>query len=332
MTTATLPDVKKMHEATTAAVEEAFRGFDDILGARDDEIATLKKKLETGNAPKIGTVFGINGNRTGKNGITRTPDDRRYYQPGQFPARPDAAFLKAIEQELTISWKLPPAEVIAGKHDARIISWHMAAKAGLPKLKKGRRHRTVPWHEPKSEIDARLFTGDQHRLHVLHVAKLLHDNGLTDTFVVCPNYTMGPPKSGAGFDSAWLPNVDQAPADSLMISGDLYNNPSGGGALNSPYSDPHEDLDVLAAAAREHGFEHVAVLELGAPRRTHDPSGVKRVEYFQNFVDALGDYDDLIFDVVDLWEGIGKWDQKFTLPNEWAFAAKLLSSSPQTRV
>lgn len=314
----------------TAPVLELRQALSSARDALEKAIDIADGIVGTPSVPAIGTVFGINGNHTGRNGITRTPDDRRYYQPGEFPAVPASAFLKSIEQELTISYKLSPREVIAGKHDARIISWHRAAEKGLPKLKPGRRHRTVPWHEPASEIESGQFTGQEHRAHVVHIARLLYEADLTDTFVVCPNYTMGPPQSGAGFKTEWLPDVDMAPKNSLIISGDLYDNPYGGGALSAPYRNPHEDLDVLHTAAVKHGFERVAILEVNSPRRAHDPNGVKRVEYLDWFMKSLKDYD-LEFDVVDIWEGVGKWDQRFTLPNEWAFVAKLLSSSPQTR-
>lgn len=328
--------------STRQDLDDAYQQFRDsldkmhsmgevILDDRDAQIAELKKKLDQQSPAKLKTVFGMNGLRTGKNGVKRTPDMRMYFQPGKFPMVPASAYLDSIEQEVTFSYKLPPKQVIAGTHDALILSHHRAARARLPKLVKGRRHRSVPWHEPASEIDSKQFTGDEHAGHVVHIAKLLHDNGLTDTFIVCPNYTMGPPKSGANFNTAWVPDIDEAPAGSLMISGDLYDNPYGGGALDSPYHDPHEDLNVLSKAANEHGYSRVAVLEVNAPRRKHDPSGIKRVEYLGNFVDALDDYPDLEFDVVDLWEGVGKWDQKFTLTNEWEFVARLLASSPQTK-
>jgi hypothetical protein len=301
------------------------------IAARDDIIAKLK---EQNTPPPVitKTVFGINGKRTGQNGITRTPDERRYYGPGDMPDTPPTPYLKSVEQELSVSYKLPPADVITGKYDAKIISWHKAAKAGLPKLVSGRRHRTVPWHEPASEIIGNQFTGQQHRDHVVHIANLLAKEGLTDTFIVCPNYTMGPPNSGANFNPDWLPDVSMAPEGSMMISGDLYSNPGGGKVLATPYGDPHNDLDVLVNAAKKHGFKRVGVLEVNGPRRTFDPKGEQRVAYLDAFTKAIEDYSDMIFDVVDVWEGVGKWDQRFTLPIEWAWLAKLLAGSPQTRV
>lgn len=335
MTSTPEPQIADVFTGLRSVIDSAQTVAQSIVDLRDLTIADLRAQLEALQPePQPLTVFGINGNRTGRNGITRTPDDRRYYGPGEFPTTPAAALLKGIEQELTISYKLPPAEVVAGKHDARIVSWHRAAAAGLPKLIPGRRHRSVPWHEPASEIKAGQFTGAQHAAHAAYIARLLAAEGLTDTFVVCPNYTVGPPSSGAGFVPGWLPDADQAPEGSLIVSGDAYGNPSGGLALGSPYGDPHDDLDVLVAAALDHGFTRVAVLEVNAPRRTFDLSGTQRIAYLTEFVRAVQqDYatDGITFDVVDVWEGVGKWDQRFTLPAEWAWLAGLLASSPQTR-
>lgn len=330
MSTPPPTDMRAVFDGLHGVLNSAEGAAQAMLDVRDATIAQLRAQLEQQQPAPIGPVFGVNGRRTGQHGITRSPDVRLYYGPGEFPTAPTAAFLAAVEQELTVSWKLAPADVIAGRHDARIVSWHRAAAAGLPKLLPGRRHRTVPWHEPASEIRAGQFTGAQHRDHVLHVANLLHAEGLSDTFLVCPNYTMGPPSSGAGFVSDWLPDADQAPAGSLIVSGDLYGNPSGGLGLDSPYGDPRGDLDVLADAATDHGFTRVAVLEVNTPRRRFDATGAQRLQYLQGFVDALEDYP-LAFDVVDVWEGVGKWDQRFTLPAEWAWLAALLASSPQTR-
>lgn len=331
MTTPTDLQLADLFRGLRTVVDTAENAAQGMLDTRDTTIADLKAQLEAAQPLRPATVFGINGHRTGEHGITRTPDSRRYYKPGAFPTA-YTGLGDPVEQELTASYKLPPAEVIAGKHDARLISWHRDAKAKLPKLVKGRRHRTVPWHEPAAEIRAGTFTGDQHRDHVVHIARLLDREGLLGTFQVCPNYTMGRPGSGADFQTAWVPDADTVPAGSVLPSGDLYGNPSGGTGLDGPYPDPHDDLNVLATAARQHGYDQAAVLEVNTPRRNHDPQGVKRIAYLQTFMAALDEdaYADLAFVVVDVWEGVGKWDQRFTLPAEWAWLAALLASSPQT--
>lgn len=258
--------------------------------------------------PAATTVRGINGRRTGM----ACPDNRAYYGPGALPATFNPDMAGGFPHLATVSWKLPPAEVIAGKHDARIIGYHRTAASVLPKPPAGHKHHTVAWHEPAKEIGLGQFTGEQHKTMQIYVSKLLVREGLTDTWAVAPNYT-GPYKQiGNSFDPAWLPTPDQL-HPGAVITADIYGNPYGGTALDSQYPAPAEGLDQWFAVLERLGWwDSWGILEFNSPRRNHDPDETKRVAWLDGFVSHAMTAGRKPPKVLHVWEGIGvQWDQRW---------------------
>lgn len=314
--------------STLATAATAGADAIDHIPELDAEIARLRAELAAA-LPAV-TVRGVNRNRTAQLG--RTPDHRNYYGEGQLPAAFDPAKLGGFPEEASISWKLPPAEIIAGRHDDRILSWHRSAADRLPKLRPGRKHRTICWHEPAREIRTGVFTAEQHAAANIRVAGLLA-GGLDEVFDLALNYTISPVR--ATFDPAWVPFADQFPAGMVPVfTGDIYGNPvpvGGKKGLDTPYPSPTEKLDLMWDVAVDLGYTRVGVLEFNTPKRNHDDAQHSgRRAYLDAFVDhALNECPaSLQMVVLDLWEGIGEWDQTFGCPEMLEWARRFVAASP----
>lgn len=317
----------------------------ETVGRQQQEIERLKTALSEATTPDPGpvpadpvgdsvpfvTVFGVNRNRNDVLG--RTPVQRDYYQPSNtVPATFDHAKFGTVTEQASLSFKVLPADVLAGKWDARFNTWLKDAAAKLPRLVKGRRHLLTVWHEPAKEIRTGLFTAEAHGLANVHLARLILKAGLQDVFGVALCYTIS--KNQTTFDPAWVPQRAAFPAGVLVVlAGDCYGNPypSGGKTgLDTPYPDPGEDLAILWAVAKAKGFAVWAVWEFNAPRRTHDDAAqAKRIAWLTAFVlTALTKSPSKPYELL-FWEGQGEWDQRFGSPEVVAWAKAFVARSPR---
>jgi len=108
--------------------------------------------------------FGVRANYERVRGYLGDPQVYRMFHPGLPPAdfkTSDAAYGPPV----VVSFKASPAEIAAGKHDARIRAWFASIPTDLPVW-------WSYWHEPEDDIARGSFTAVQYRAAWAHLLTL----------------------------------------------------------------------------------------------------------------------------------------------------------------
>lgn len=191
-----------------------------------------------------------------------------------YKGAPDAWPGKAPGRNVVVSFKLPPAEVLAGAHDAALSAWFRAAPRDLETF-------WVFFHEPEDDIRDGAFTAEEFRAAFTHLAGLAAqaENPRLHSTLVLQSYTLKPASA-----RNWR---DYYPGDAVEVFGwDVYNRPSEA----RPYSDPAELLDNLRAVATSVG-KPFAIAELGSVLAPGDVDGSGRARWLESMGRYLADHD-----------------------------------------
>jgi hypothetical protein len=171
----------------------------------------------------------------------------RIFYPGDPPLWPGSPAGEA-DRPVVVSFKLPPAEVIAGVHDEALRAWF----ASIPT------DRPVWWsyfHEPENDAEDGSFTAEQFRQAFRHVSELASKTpnpALHGAVILqCRTATGEAGRSVADFD----PGSDTYD----VLAFDCYNRQQGDGV----YPDPATWLAPVVAAAQQVGRPW-ALAELGS--------------------------------------------------------------------
>lgn len=155
---------------------------------------------------------------------------------------------------VVVSFKAPPAEIIAGQHDVRLAAWF----ASVP------RDRDVYWtyfHEPENDVEKGAYTAAQFRAAWRRVATLavrVHNPRLKATLVLMC-WTLNP-KSNRQFTD-FYPGGDVVDA----LGWDCYNS----GARSNQYTEPAAVFAPLIEKSRTLG-KPWGIAETGSPRTAGD--------------------------------------------------------------
>jgi hypothetical protein len=210
-----------------------------------------------------------------------------------------------------VSFKTDPAEIAAGTHDTVIRSWLSSIPASWTIW-------LTFWHEPNDELRAGVFTTSDFRAAWQRLSKIVraqkYQPGVTVYLTpVFAKYLV----DTVGWSDAWVP----PPSEVDLLSWDVFGNPTGGEALNSPYPSVADLVDPCLRVTERVGFKRWGVSEFNTPRRTWDPQEQARVKWLSDFrsycwtstrsvAPQLGSPEIFL-----LWEGQGShWDLAFYTP------------------
>ncbi|WP_320069005.1 hypothetical protein [Micromonospora sp. RTGN7] len=187
----------------------------------------------------------------------------RVFYPGLPPSwsgsRADAA-----DRTVVVSFKAPPGEVAAGKHDTRLAAWFRSVPRDLD----------VYWsyfHEPEDDIARGSYTAAQFRAAWQRLAGLADraDNARLRATLILMCWTLNP-NSGRTFDNYWPGGgaID-------VLGWDCYNS---GGKFNR-YTDPAQVFGPMIAKSKALG-KPWGLAETGSVRVAGD-SGTGRATWIR---------------------------------------------------
>jgi hypothetical protein len=195
-------------------------------------------------------------------------DTVRVFYPGL--PQPWPGKLDAGTRPLIISFKAPPANVIAGAHDAALRTWFQTAP----------RDRDMYWtyfHEPENDIQDGAFTAAQFRQAWQRIAGLAREaaNPRLRGTLILMGWSVNP-NSGRNWRDYYpgRQHVD-------VIGWDLYN-PSW---QNGAYKDVTELFADVIAASRSEGLPF-GIAETGSPRVAGD-AGAGRAAWLRQLTSHL---------------------------------------------
>lgn len=189
---------------------------------------------------------------------------------------------KALGRDVVVSFKLDPAEVLAGEHDAQMRRWFATAPRNIDV-------NWVYWHEPEDDIESSAFTAEEFtgafaRLDA--IADEASNPRLVSTLVLM-SWTTNP---ASGRD--WR---DYFPPDEAVdvFAWDVYNRSADEGV----YSDPADLLDAPRLAAASVG-KPFAVAELGSTLVDGD-DGTGRAAWLLDMGEYLLEHDTVFVSYFD---------------------------------
>ncbi len=164
---------------------------------------------------------------------------------------------------IVVSFKAPPAEILAGKHDALLSNWFRTAPTD-------REIWWSYWHEPEDDVEDGNFTAQQYRDAFRRIAGLANaaNNPKLHNTVILMCWTVNP-RSGRTF-SDYFPGTDVVEA----IGWDCYSVSS----ATTAYYRPEDVYSRAIATTRDLGLEF-GIAETGSLKAGVDPDGSKRAEW-----------------------------------------------------
>lgn len=118
-------------------------------------------------------------------GYLGAPDVYRMFNPG-LPQSPFKGSNADYGPPVVVSFKAPPVEVAAGKHDAHFAAWFGSIPAD----------RDVWWsyfHEPENDVEAGAFTAAQYRAAWAHLIALAPKRATLHPTLILMRYTLSIP-------------------------------------------------------------------------------------------------------------------------------------------
>jgi len=192
----------------------------------------------------------------------------RIFYPGLPQAWPGK--LDTGGRPMIVSFKAPPADVIAGRHDAALGTWFRTAP----------RDRVVWWtyfHEPENDIEAGSFTAAQFRQAWQRLAGLADAAGNPDlrATLILMGWTLEP---GSGRN--WR-DYYAGPQHVDVLGWDLYNL----SWRNGNYRPPADNFQRVVAVSQAEGLPF-GIAETGTPILGSD-DGTGRADWLRGSVDYL---------------------------------------------
>ena len=180
-----------------------------------------------------------------------------------------------VDGAIVVSFKAPPAEILAGKHDALLANWFRTAPTD-------REIWWSYWHEPEDDVEAGNFTAQQYRDAFRRIAGLANaaNNPKLHNTVILMCWTVNP-RSGRTF-SDYFPGKDVVDT----IGWDCYSAASS----STAYYSPEEVYSRAIATTRGLGLEF-GIAETGSLKVGVDPDGSKRAEWLRSVGRYLEDQD-----------------------------------------
>jgi hypothetical protein len=286
----------------TAAVQAPGEYSFALRNSTTQSVASLFSRESGANAPRLtvqyrdqsstlcGASFAREGSETWQQALDREDglfsglEVVRVFNSGlprAWPGDPNPG-----DRPVIVSFKAPPAQVIAGQHDAALTTWF----ANAP------RDRVTWWsyfHEPEDNIQRGDFTAAQFRQAWQHLATIADTAGnpqLRATLILM-GWTL---ESGSGRN--WH---DYYPGrDAIDVLGwDLYNL----SWKNGNYRDPVDNFDQVVAVSQAEGLPF-GIAETGTPIVNGDAAG--RAAWLQGSIDYLSANGAQFIAYFDLyWEG-----------------------------
>ncbi len=180
------------------------------------------------------------------------PDAMRVFHTG-LPASWEKLNSTYGDTSLVVSFKAPPREVVAGKHDATLRRWFADAPTDRVTI-------WTYWHEPEDDTTKGTFTASDYRAAFRHLARLADQSGnpqlRSSTILMCWSLKE---QSGRTWTD-WYPGNDVID----IIGWDCYQP-----ARSGTYSDPEHIFGAAVAAAGRFG-KPFGIGEWGAVRTTGD--------------------------------------------------------------
>jgi hypothetical protein len=167
------------------------------------------------------------------------------------------------------------------------------------------------WHEPNAELRDGTFTIAQFKAATIRLSNRLVALGITDKWIIAPNFTGPYPQVGNAWSDTWMMTPDQLHPGARW-TWDVYGNLYGGLAYDSPYRPIPEVLDPTFLRTQNFGWwANWGITEFNTPRRNFDLDEAQRVQWLDDFVRyclaAPGPPKSML-----LWEGFGvQFDQFF---------------------
>jgi antitoxin component HigA of HigAB toxin-antitoxin module len=161
-----------------------------------------------------------------------------------YPDQPRPWPAPSGDRDIVVSFKLPPADVLAGRTDEQMRTWFASAPSD---------HRVfwVYWHEPEDDSEKGEFTPDEYRrafAHLMRVAESVNNPMLVSTAVLM-TWTVNHPHT----DREWR---DYVPDGIQVLAWDGYS-------ASRSYADVQEMFGPAAKASRQAGAQF-AIAEVGA--------------------------------------------------------------------
>ncbi|HEU4421592.1 MAG TPA: hypothetical protein VFR67_03515 [Pilimelia sp.] len=250
----------------------------DGLGANPTPTVTPSAGVPTDPAPFFpgtrktlpGATISLNNGETFAQGLARA--DRtfgplrmvRVFYPGLPPAW-NGSRSDIVNRTVVVSFKAPPREVIAGRHDARLAAWF----ASVP------RQHDVYWayfHEPENDVESGSFRPADYKAAWRRIAGLANRAGnprLINTIILMC-FTLNP-SSGRDFN-AYYPGSDLVEA----LGWDCYNH----AAKTKRYGVPDETYGRMIRKSRELG-KPWGIAETGSVRIPGD-TGAGRAAWIRS--------------------------------------------------
>lgn len=184
----------------------------------------------------------------------------RVFHPGLPNAWPGRS--GSVGRPVVVSFKAPPAQVVAGNHDDELLSWFRNAP----------RDRTIwwsYWHEPEDDVKSGSITAQQWREAYRRIAGLAAraDNPMLRSTVILMCWTANP-NSGRSLND-FFPGRDVVDT----IGWDCYNK-------SDSYLDPQTMFARAIAASRNFGVGF-GIAELGSKLRGGDSNGAERAAWLR---------------------------------------------------
>lgn len=242
-----------------------------------------------GRPPTYGASFQLRSGESPSHALSRTDqtlgrlDLVRVFYPGP----PDPWPGKAPGRNVVVSFKLDPAEVVAGQFDAQMREWFASAPRVADVY-------WCLWHEPEDDIAAGAFTAAQFTAAFEHLDKLADavENPRLRSTVILQSYST---RAASGRDwRTYLPD----PANVDVLAWDVYNRASRQGQ----YSSPGALLDAPRRAA-ESVHRPFAVAELGSALARGD-DGTGRAAWLRSMGGYLSQHHAVFVSYFDFsWNG-----------------------------
>ena len=188
----------------------------------------------------------------------------RVFYPGLPSGWPGRA--GEVDGAIVVSFKAPPAEILAGKHDALLANWFRTAPTD-------REIWWSYWHEPEDDVEDGNFTAQQYRDAFRRIAGLANaaDNPKLHNTVILMCWTVNP-RSGRTF-SDFFPGKDVVEA----IGWDCYSVSSS----TTAYYRPEDVYSRAIATTRGLGLDF-GIAETGSLKAGVDTDGSKRAEWLRS--------------------------------------------------
>jgi len=210
----------------------------------------------------LGEAVDRQRDRYGDLGVTRL------FHPG-LPASWDIIRAGIGRTPVVVSFKISPAQVLSGAHDAYMRKWFAQAP----------QHQRVwwtYWHEPEDDIERGAFSAAQYRrawAHLARLARATENRRLRETLILM--YWSLEEASGRNWRDYY------AKGDIEVLGWDAYNP----GATYGKYRDPADMFEDVIAVSRRAGLPW-GIAELGSSIARGD-DGTRRAAWLDDVADHL---------------------------------------------